>query len=111
MTYEESIPIAKELSERALSKGFDVEAFIILSLLNSKNMIKDDVPDSYIDNEILHMYELFLSYINTHDTDTLSEFLHINAQMIDELYHSVYKPEDKNLFISYFNNMQTVSSG
>lgn len=47
----------------------------------------------------------------THDTDTLSEFLHINAQMIDELYHSVYKPEDKNLFISYFNNMQTVSSG
>ena len=107
MTYEESKPLAKKLAEQALSKGFDVEAFIILTLLNNE---KDDVPDSEVDDKIEYMYSLFLSYIETHDTKILAEFLDTNCKMIGELLHSATKLDEISLFNTYANNIETIIS-
>ena len=44
MTFQESIPIAKELAENELKKHFDVDAFLILALVDKMNI--DLVPES-----------------------------------------------------------------
>jgi hypothetical protein len=107
MTYEESIPVAKQLAERALERGFDAEAFIILYLLNKENV--DDVPDSDVDNKIQYMYDLFISYVTTHDTHTLETFLDTNYRMIDELYHSTVDKDERDLFKRYTNNILSLN--
>jgi hypothetical protein len=107
MTYQESIPIAKSLAEQALSRGFDAEAFIILHMLNNEE--SDEAPDSEVDNKIQRMYNLFLLYVTKHDLSVLDEFLDTNYRMIDELYHSTYKQEERELFRQYTKNILTLN--
>ena len=107
MTYEDSKPLARKLAEQALEKGFDVEAFIILTLLNNE---KDDVPDSEVDNKIEYMYSLFLLYVETHDLDILVEFLDTNSRMIDELLHSIKSPQENKIFHNYLENISMIIS-
>ena len=38
MTFNESIPIAKELAENELKRHFDSDAFIILALIDKMNI-------------------------------------------------------------------------
>lgn len=63
MTFEESIPIAKQLAENQLKKGFDVEAFLILSSLKQFYVTEDEVPESEVDDKIKVLYTLFIQYI------------------------------------------------
>ena len=46
MTFQESIPIAKELAENELNKHFDVDAFLILEIVDKMNI--DIVPESNV---------------------------------------------------------------
>jgi hypothetical protein len=105
MTYTESIPVAKSLAEKALSRGFDVEAFLILTLL------KDDVPNSEVDNKIQDMYNLFLLYVENHSIESLNAFLSVNYKMLEELYHSTYNKEEKELFKEYLTKITMLGSG
>ena len=57
MTFEESIPIAKQLAENQLKKGFDVEAFLILSSLKQFPVTEDEVPESEVDDKIIAFNE------------------------------------------------------
>lgn len=107
MTYEESIPLARELAENALRKNFDADAFIILTLLNKESV--DDVPDSEVDDKIKYMYNLFLLYVTSHDKDVLDEFLTTNYRMIEELYHSASGTDEKDMFRQYTKNMLTLN--
>ena len=64
MTFEESIPIAKELAENQLKKGFDVEAFLILAEINKINQEYDLVPESNVDETIMDIQGLFPLLVN-----------------------------------------------
>lgn len=58
MTFQESIPVAKELAENELKKHFDVDAFLILALVDKMNI--DLVPESNVDetNAFRTVYDL-----------------------------------------------------
>ena len=60
MTFEEAIPVAKQLAENQLKKGFDVEAFLILAEINKMDNI-DLVPDSEVDEMITDIGRLFIT--------------------------------------------------
>ena len=106
MTYEESIPVAKKLAEQALSKGFDVEAFLILYLTH--NFEPEDIPGTEIDDNIQEMYNLFLLYVKNRDLDVLERFLDINYRMIDELFHSTDNTREKNILYNYINKIESL---
>ena len=105
MTYEESKPIAKKLAEQTLARGFDAEAFLILTLLDNE----DEVPESEVDNKIQDMYNLFLLYVTSHDINVLEKFLTTNYRMIDELYHSTHTIEERDLFKQYTKNILSLN--
>lgn len=93
MTYQESIPIAKQLAEKALQKGFDVEAFLILTEINKM----DAVPESNIDNEISDIGKMFIDYYYNPTPDALDNLINRFIRTLSEIYHSVNTVEEKDL--------------
>ena len=69
MTFQESIPVAKELAENELKKHFDVDAFLILALVDKMNI--DLVPESNVDETITDIQDLFVSYIRNRTKDNI----------------------------------------
>ena len=84
MTFQESIPVAKELAENELKKHFDVDAFLILALVNKMNI--DLVSESNVDETIIDIQGLFVSYKKNKTKENL-EILHSTIRkMLSELY-------------------------
>ena len=83
MTFQESIPIAKELAENELKKHFDADAFIILALIDKMNI--DLVPDSNV--------EILLSTIR---------------KMLSELYMTCDITE-KQIFKKHLETLQNIT--
>lgn len=100
MTFEESIPIAKQLAENQLKKGFDVEAFLILCATSKMNtgINEDLVPESNIDESIDYLLKLFVTYYNNKNVETLKPLLTTIKQILSELYHTCNTNEEKELF-------------
>ena len=69
MTFQESIPIAKELAENELKKHFDTDAFLILALVDKMNI--DLVPESNVDETITDIQGLFVSYMRNRTKENL----------------------------------------
>ena len=69
MTFQESIPVAKELAENELKKHFDVDAFLILALVDKLNI--DLVPESNVDETITDIQGLFVSYMRNRNLDSM----------------------------------------
>lgn len=67
MNFSQSVPIAKQLAEKQLEKGFDVEAFLILCEINKL----DAIPDSNIDEHISDIGQMFIDYYNPDDKTLL----------------------------------------
>ncbi len=82
MTFEESIPIAKELAENQLKKGFDVEAFLILAEINKINQEYDLVPESNVDETIMDIQGLFVNYMHNRNIDNLETLLSTIRKML-----------------------------
>ena len=80
MTFQESIPIAKELAENELKKHFDVDAFLILALVNKMNI--DLVPESNVDETITDIQGLFVSYMRNRTKDNLEILLSTIRKML-----------------------------
>ena len=97
MTFEESIPLAKELAENQLKKGFDVEAFLILCALNKLDNL-DLVPDSNVDEMITDIGSFFLQYSRNKTSQNLNTVLNTVVKMLGELYYSCDSEQDKEMF-------------
>nr|DAE51184.1 MAG TPA: hypothetical protein [Caudoviricetes sp.] len=97
MTFEESIPLAKELAENQLKKGFDVEAFLILCELSKLDNL-DLVPDSNVDEMITDIGSFFLQYSRNKTSQNLNNVLDMVVRMLGELYYSCESAQDKELF-------------
>lgn len=107
MTFEESIPLAKELAENQLKKGFDVEAFLILCELNKLDNL-DLVPDSNVDEIITDIGSFFLQYSRNKTTQNLNTVLNTVVKMLGELYYTCDSTEEKELFRSLLNKLANV---
>ena len=103
MTFKESIPLAKELAENQLKKGFDVEAFLILCELNKLDNL-DLVPDSNVDEMITDIGSFFLQY----SKNKTSQNLNTVVKMLGELYYTCDSTEEKELFRSLPNKLANV---
>lgn len=93
MTFAESIPIAKRLAERQLEKGFDVEAFLILSEISKM----DAIPDSNVDEHISDIGQMFIEYYYNPSTEALEKLCNSFILTISEIYNTIYNVDDKNL--------------
>lgn len=105
MTFEESIPLAKQLAENQLKKGFDVEAFLILAEISKLPPIIDIVPDSTVDEGIQKLLDSFVVYHNNKTTDNLKSLLLILKQIFSELYHTCTSEEQIQEFKNFAESL------
>ena len=105
MTFQESIPIAKELAENELKRHFDKDAFIILALVDKMNI--DVVPESNVDETIIDIQELFVEYMRHRNLDNLEVLLSTIRKMLSELYMSC-GTEEKEVFKKHLTTLQNI---
>lgn len=105
MTFSESIPVAKELAENELKKHFDVDAFIILALLEKISV--DLVPESTVDETITDIQGLFVQYMNNRTVENLELLLSTIRRMLSELYNTCDDTE-KELFRKHLCNISNI---
>lgn len=113
MTFNQSIPIAKQLAEKSLEKGFDVEAFLVLCEINkiqqaTESKDEDLVPDSCVDECINTMLNLFVSYYNNKSVKTISPLLQCMRQIFSELYYSCETEDERIVFREFFEGCQYI---
>ena len=106
MTFQESIPVAKELAENELKKHFDVDAFLILSLVNKMNI--DLVPESNVDETITDIQSLFVSYMRSRTKENLELLLSTIRKMLSELYMTC-DLEEKEIFKKHLGTLQNIT--
>ena len=106
MTFQESIPIAKELAENELKKHFDVDAFIILALVDKMNI--DLVPESNVDETITDIQGLFVSYMRNRTKENLEILLSTIRKMLSELYMTC-NSDEKEIFKKHLVTLQNIS--
>ena len=105
MTFQESIPIAKELAKNELKKHFDKDAFLILALIDKMNI--DIVPESNVDETIIDIQGLFVEYMRHRNLDNLEVLLSTIRKMLSELYMSC-DTEEKALFKKHLETLQNI---
>lgn len=106
MTFQESIPIAKELAENELKKHFDVDAFLILALIDKMNI--DLVPESNVDETITDIQGLFVSYMKNRTKDNLEILLSTIRKMLSELYVTC-DLDEKEIFKKHLETLQNIT--
>lgn len=106
MTFQESIPVAKELAENELKKHFDVDAFLILALVDKMNI--DLVPESNVDETIIDIQGLFVSYMRNRTKDSLEILLSTIRKMLSELYMTC-DSEEKEIFKKHLKTLQNIT--
>ena len=106
MTFQESIPIAKELAENELKKHFDVDAFLILALVDKMNI--DLVPESNVDETITDIQVLFVSYMRNRTKENLEILLSTIRKMLSELYMSC-NSDEKEIFKKHLETLQNIT--
>ena len=106
MTFQESIPIAKELAENELKKHFDADAFIILALIDKMNV--DLVPESNVDETIIDIQDLFVSYMRNRTKDNLEILLSTIRKMLSELYMTC-NSDEKEIFKKHLETLQNIT--
>ena len=106
MTFQESIPVAKELAENELKKHFDVDAFLILALVDKMNI--DLVPESDVDETIIDIQSLFVSYMRNRTKDSLEILLSTIRKMLSELYVTC-NSDEKEIFKKHLETLQNIT--
>ena len=106
MTFQESIPVAKELAENELKKHFDVDAFLILALVDKMNI--DLVPESNVDETITDIQGLFVSYMRDRTKENLEILLSTIQKMLSELYMTC-NSDEKEIFKKYLETLQNIT--
>ena len=106
MTFQESIPIAKELAENELKKHFDVDALLILALVDKMNI--DLVPKSNVDETITDIQYLFVSYMRNRTKENLELLLSTIRKMLSELYMTC-DLDEKEIFKKHLETLQNIT--
>ena len=106
MTFQESIPVAKELAENELKKHFDVDAFLILALVDKMNI--DLVPESNVDETITDIQCLFVSYMRNRTKENLELLLSTIRKMLSELYMTCNSDENE-IFKKHLETLQNIT--
>ena len=106
MTFQESIPIAKSLAENELKKHFDVDAFLILALVDKMNI--DLVPESNVDETITDIQDLFVSYMKNRTKENLEILLSTIRKMLSELYMTC-NSDEKEIFKKHLETLQHIT--
>ena len=106
MTFQESIPIAKGLAENELKKHFDVDAFLILALVDKMNI--DLVPESNVDETITDIQSLFVSYMRDRTKENLELLLSTIRKMLSELYMTC-DLDEKEIFKKHLETLQNIT--
>ena len=106
MTFQESIPVAKELAENELKKHFDVDAFLILALVDKMNI--DLVPESNVDETITDIQGLFVSYMRNRTKENLELLLSTIRKMLSELYMT-WDLDEKEIFKKHLETLQNIT--
>lgn len=106
MTFQESIPVAKELAENELKRHFDVDAFLILALVDKMNI--DLVPESNVDETIIDIQSLFVSYMRNRTKENLEILLSTIRKMLSELYMTC-NLEEKEIFKKHLETLQNIT--
>ena len=106
MTFQESIPIAKELAENELKKHFDKDAFLILALVDKMNI--DLVPESDVDETITDIQGLFVSYMRSRTKENLELLLSTIRKMLSELYMTC-DLDEKKIFKKHLETLQNIT--
>ena len=107
MTFKESIPMAKELAENELKKHFDVEAFLILAMIDGMNKNHDIVPESSVDETIMDIQSLFVNYIHNRTIENLEILLSTIRKMLSELYMSC-NIEEKQIMKRHLDTIEHI---
>ena len=109
MTFKESIPVAKQLAENQLSRGFDVEAFLVLCAISNMPSISEDfVPESNIDEGIQHLLNCFIDYYTNRNKDTLKKMLDNLKQIISELYNTCISESELEEFKTFIESLNNI---
>ena len=106
MTFQESIPVAKELAENELKKHFDVDAFLILALVDKMDI--DLVPESNVDETIIDIQSLFVSYMKNRTKENLEILLSTIRKMLSELYVTC-DLDEKEIFKKHLETLQNIT--
>ena len=106
MTFQESIPVAKELAENELKKHFDVDAFLILALVDKMSI--DLVPESNVDETITDIQGLFVSYMRNRTKENLEILLSTIRKMLSELYVTC-DLDEKEIFKKHLETLQNIT--
>lgn len=106
MTFQESIPVAKELAENELKRHFDVDAFLILALVDKMNI--DLVPESNVDETIIDIQSLFVSYMRNRTKENLEILLSTIRKMLSELYMTC-DLDEKEIFKKHLETLQNIT--
>ena len=106
MTFQESIPVAKELAENELKKHFDVDAFLILALVDKMNI--DLLPERNVDESITDIQRLFVNYMHNRSISNLEALMSTIRKMLSELYHTC-TTEEKEVFTKHLETLQNIA--
>ena len=94
------------MAENELKKHFDVDAFLILSLVNKMNI--DLVPESNVDETITDIQGLFVSYMRNRTKENLEILLSTIRKMLYELYMTC-NSDEKEIFKKHLETLQNIT--
>ena len=108
MTLDEK---ALQLADRALTNGFDPEAYLVkyvaeIRLNQSENT--DLVEGSNVDEFIQTMLQLFVTYYNSKTVEALTNLLLVLRQVISELYHDCETQQEKDEIKKFIEVSQSI---
>ena len=94
------------MAENELAKHFDVDAFIILALVDKMNI--DLVPESSVDETITDIQSLFVNYMHNRSISNLEALMSTIRKMLSELYHTC-TTEEKEVFTKHLETLQNIA--
>ena len=89
-----------------MKKHFDVDAFLILALVDKMNI--DLVPESNVDETITDIQCLFVSYMINRTIENLELLLSTIRKMLSELYITC-DLEEKEIFKKHLETLQNIT--
>ena len=94
------------MAENELKKHFDVDAFLILALVDKMNI--DLVPESNVDETITDIQGLFVSYMKNRTKENLEILLSTIRKMLSELYITC-NSDEKEIFKKHLETLQNIT--
>ena len=89
-----------------MKKHFDVDAFLILALVDKMNI--DVVPESNVDETITDIQDLFVSYMRNRTKENLEILLSTIRKMLSELYMTC-NSDEKEIFKKHLETLQNIT--